>query len=219
MGPRQRNPTRRPYAGQWACNQSQSPLPRGAGDRSRRETPWGEHNLGPASRKSPRPLTYEINEMEVSCVWVHAALLSASRHLPENAPTVLEVIEEDGGGEGLLLHFAHPTDRGFDLTEIWESKEYLDAFNRTVIPKAMSRADLPVAGPEPELSEFTPVVVMTPCAFRLGHRELRTRWFGPATEKFRRSIPMSDVPRIPETVNRVDKWRLLPALCGTLSIR
>lgn len=78
---------------------------------------------------------------------------------------VLEVIEEDGGGEGLLLHFAHPTDRGFDLTEIWESKEYLDAFNRTVIPKAMSRADLPVAGPEPELSEFTPVVVMTPRAY------------------------------------------------------
>jgi hypothetical protein len=38
---------------------------------------------------------------------------------------VLEVMEEDGGGEGLVLHLAYPTQAGFDLTEVWESKEDL----------------------------------------------------------------------------------------------
>ena len=78
---------------------------------------------------------------------------------------VLEVMSEDGGGEGLLLHFAHPTDQGFDLTEVWESKEHLDAFNRDIFPKAMSRAGLPMGGPPPEPDECTPTVVMTPRAF------------------------------------------------------
>src|SRR3954453_19737565 len=78
---------------------------------------------------------------------------------------VLEVIDEEGGGEGLLLHFAYPTEQGFDLTEVWESKEHLDSFNRDVFPKAMSRAGLPVDGPQLELDEFTPAAVMTPRAF------------------------------------------------------
>ena len=78
---------------------------------------------------------------------------------------ILEVLDEEGGGEGLLLHLAYPTDRGFDLTEVWESKEHLDAFNRDVFPKAMSRAGLPVEGPRPAPDEFTPAAVMTPRAF------------------------------------------------------
>ncbi|GAA2022558.1 hypothetical protein GCM10009740_09450 [Terrabacter terrae] len=45
---------------------------------------------------------------------------------------VLQVLAEEGGGDGLLVHVAYPTDRGFDLTEVWESKEHLDAFNREV---------------------------------------------------------------------------------------
>jgi hypothetical protein len=78
---------------------------------------------------------------------------------------VLEVIAEEGGGDGLLLHVAYPADRGFDLTEVWESKENLDAFNRGVFPKAMSRAGLPAGGPRPASDEFTPSAVMTPRAF------------------------------------------------------
>ena len=78
---------------------------------------------------------------------------------------VLEVLDEEGGDDGLLLHFAYPTDRGFDLTEVWESKKHLDTFNREVFPKAMSRAGLPADGPLPAPEEFTPAALMTPRAF------------------------------------------------------
>jgi len=79
---------------------------------------------------------------------------------------VLEVVAEDGGdSEGLVVHLAYATDRGFDLTEVWQSKEQFDAFNREVFPKAMARAGVPMDGPEPELVEFDPVGVITPRAF------------------------------------------------------
>ena len=78
---------------------------------------------------------------------------------------VMEVIGEDGGGEGLVLHLAYATDQGFDLTEVWESKEQLDAFNREVLPKAMARTDVPMDGPDPETVEFEPAGVMTARAY------------------------------------------------------
>ncbi|MFL6134954.1 MAG: hypothetical protein ACJ72A_19275 [Nocardioidaceae bacterium] len=79
---------------------------------------------------------------------------------------VLEVVAEDGGdSEGLVVHLAYATDRGFDLTEVWQSKQQFDAFNRDVFPKAMARAGVPTDGPEPELVEFDPVGVITPRAF------------------------------------------------------
>jgi hypothetical protein len=78
---------------------------------------------------------------------------------------VLEVLAEEGGGDGLLLHLGYPTERGFDLTEVWESKEHLDTFNRDVFPKAMARAGLQADGPQPAPEEFTPAAVMTSRAF------------------------------------------------------
>lgn len=75
------------------------------------------------------------------------------------------VLDEEGGAEGLILHFACPTDQGFDLTEVWESREDLDAFNRDVFPKAMARAGLPTDGPRPPADEFVPAAVMTPRAY------------------------------------------------------
>ena len=78
---------------------------------------------------------------------------------------VMGVIGEDGGGEGLVLHLAYATDQGFDLTEVWESKEQLDAFNREVLPKAMARTEVPMDGPDPETVEFEPAGVMTPRAY------------------------------------------------------
>ena len=68
------------------------------------------------------------------------------------------------GVDGLVLHVAHPTERGFDLTEVWESKEQVEDFNRTVVPQAMARAGLAMDGPPPEIVEFDPVVVITPRA-------------------------------------------------------
>jgi len=75
---------------------------------------------------------------------------------------VMEVIREHGGGEGLVLHLAYATDRGFDLTEVWESREQLDAFNRDVFANAMARAGVSMDGAEPEILEFEPAGVMTP---------------------------------------------------------
>jgi hypothetical protein len=80
---------------------------------------------------------------------------------------VLEVVEEDGGAEGLVLHLAYETDTGFDLVEVWESKERLDTFNETVFPKAVARAGVPMDGPPPTTTEFEPIGVMAPQAFTL----------------------------------------------------
>lgn len=74
---------------------------------------------------------------------------------------VMKLFEEEGGGEGLVLHLAHPTDQEFDLTEVWESKDQLDAFNRDVFPRAMERAGLPTEQPEVTPVEFTPAAVVT----------------------------------------------------------
>jgi hypothetical protein len=74
---------------------------------------------------------------------------------------VLEVVAEDGGGEGLVLHLAYATDNGFDLTEVWEAKEQFEAFNRDVFPKAMARAGISMDGPLPQPVEFDPAGVVT----------------------------------------------------------
>jgi quinol monooxygenase YgiN len=74
---------------------------------------------------------------------------------------IMEIVDEDGGAEGLLLHLAYATDGGFTLTEVWESKEQLDAFNRDVFPKAMARAGVSMDGPEPQPVEFIPAGVVT----------------------------------------------------------
>ena len=78
---------------------------------------------------------------------------------------VLEILAEEGGGDGLVLHLAYATDRGFDVTEVWESKDQYDAFNRAVFPKAVARAGLPMEGPEVEPVDFSPAGVMTARAF------------------------------------------------------
>ena len=75
------------------------------------------------------------------------------------------VAEEQGGVEGLILHLAYATDRGFDLTEVWESREQFEAFSRDVFPRALARAGVSMVGPEPEVVEFDPAAVMTPQAF------------------------------------------------------
>jgi hypothetical protein len=93
-------------------------------------------------------------------------------HVPASIETyhamheaIMAVAGEEGGGEGLLLHLAYPTDHGFDLTEVWESKEHLDTFNRSVLPKAIARAGVPMDGPQPQPIEFVPAGVVTPRAF------------------------------------------------------
>ena len=78
---------------------------------------------------------------------------------------VMEVADEEGGVVGLLVHLAYSTDRGFALTEVWETKEHLDAFNRDVMPKVMARAGVPMDGRQPEPIEFSPAGLVIPRAF------------------------------------------------------
>ena len=65
----------------------------------------------------------------------------------------------------LILHLAHTTDLGFDLTEVWESRQQLDAFNETVFAQAMARAGISMDGPPPQTVELDPLAVVTPRAF------------------------------------------------------
>jgi hypothetical protein len=66
----------------------------------------------------------------------------------------------DSTGTGLISHVARQTADGFEITEIWESKEQADDFNRAVVWPAMQRVGVPEGGPEPEVIEFEPRVVM-----------------------------------------------------------
>ena len=40
--------------------------------------------------------------------------------------------ETDKSGEGLLVHIGRTTDRGFQIIEVWESKEHFDTSRRTL---------------------------------------------------------------------------------------
>ena len=44
----------------------------------------------------------------------------------------------DSEGEGLLVHIARPTADGFEIIEVWESKEQMGAFIDNTLPKALA---------------------------------------------------------------------------------
>lgn len=81
---------------------------------------------------------------------------------------VMDVVGEQGGGDGLVLHLAYETEEGFDIVEVWESRAHADAFNATVMPAAMQRAGLPSDGPEPRVEEFEPIGVLVPAGGSAG---------------------------------------------------
>ena len=94
---------------------------------------------------------------------VHIPAPAEAYHALHKAVT--DVVGEEGGGEGLVLHLAYETNRGVDVTEVWESKQQLDTFNDTVFPKAVARAGVPMDGPPPETEEFDPIGLMVPRPF------------------------------------------------------
>jgi hypothetical protein len=75
---------------------------------------------------------------------------------------VMEVVAEQGGGDGLVLHLAYATEEGFDVLEVWDSRVEADAFYGTIMPIAMERAGLPSDGPAPRTEEFRPIGVLVP---------------------------------------------------------
>jgi hypothetical protein len=61
--------------------------------------------------------------------------------------------ETDQSGEGLLVHIGRTTDRGFQIIEVWESKEHFDTFTQNTLPRALAKLPM-AAGPFPALDEF-----------------------------------------------------------------
>jgi hypothetical protein len=60
-----------------------------------------------------------------------------------------------GHADGLIVHFARTTPTGFQVLEIWESKDQADRFGAEVVGPAMAEDGGPAAeGPEPERVEF-----------------------------------------------------------------
>jgi hypothetical protein len=81
-----------------------------------------------------------------------------------------EVLREQGDrpARGLLVHFARPTATGFQLTEIWETREDLEAYNREVVDPVMQRLSAAggAAPPPPAVEEFEVHGLLLPTAVR-----------------------------------------------------
>jgi hypothetical protein len=67
----------------------------------------------------------------------------------------------DASTTGLIAHIARATEDGFEIIEIWDAKEQSDAFERDVVGPAMEKVGQGADGPEPELIEFEPRVILT----------------------------------------------------------
>jgi hypothetical protein len=62
--------------------------------------------------------------------------------------------------DGLLCHIGRAIDGGFEVIEVWKSKEAAERFNDEVVVPAMIRAGVAMPDPPPELIEFEPLDVM-----------------------------------------------------------
>jgi quinol monooxygenase YgiN len=62
--------------------------------------------------------------------------------------------------EGLLCHIGRQVEGGFEVIEVWESKEASTRFNDEVVIPAMIRAGVPMPADAPQLTEFEPLDVM-----------------------------------------------------------
>jgi hypothetical protein len=64
--------------------------------------------------------------------------------------------------DGLILHVARPTASGFEMFEVWESKEHSDRFNAEIAGPAVNRSGAPIDGPHAEFEAFEPETVELP---------------------------------------------------------
>ena len=63
--------------------------------------------------------------------------------------------------DGAILHLARATEDGFEVIDVWESKEQADAFNRDVVGPATAKVGAGASGPEPQVIEFEPATIIT----------------------------------------------------------
>ena len=70
-----------------------------------------------------------------------------------------------GGVDGMLVHVGRATSGGFQVTEIWESKELCDRFNQEIVGPALARLSGGQPPPEhPAIQEFEPRGLIVPAA-------------------------------------------------------
>ena len=67
--------------------------------------------------------------------------------------------------DGMLVHLGRETPGGFQVTEIWESKELCDRFNQEIVWPALARLSGGQPPPEqPGVQEFEPRGLIVPAA-------------------------------------------------------
>jgi hypothetical protein len=66
-----------------------------------------------------------------------------------------------GRADGMVVHLARATATGFQVLEIWESKDQSDRFDAEVVGPAMAEVGAG-DGPEPVRDEFEPHVLIAP---------------------------------------------------------
>jgi hypothetical protein len=62
--------------------------------------------------------------------------------------------------EGLIFHAARATDSGFEIYEVWESKEFADKFNQDIVAPALARLGADIPDSPPDIKVFEPVGIM-----------------------------------------------------------
>jgi hypothetical protein len=70
-----------------------------------------------------------------------------------------------GGVDGMLVHVGRETRNGFQITEVWETKELYDRFNAEIIGPALAELSGGQPPPqEPVVEEFEPRGLVVPAA-------------------------------------------------------
>lgn len=73
---------------------------------------------------------------------------------------VMKAAPNDDGG--LIVHVARALPDGFEVFEVWESREHAERFNREVVFPAMQRLGIGNPEDEPQVEEFEPHTVLVP---------------------------------------------------------
>jgi hypothetical protein len=69
-----------------------------------------------------------------------------------------------GGVDGMLLHVGRATRGGFQVFEVWESKERCDRFYAEIVGPALTQVSGGQSPPEPAMDEFEPRGLIVPSA-------------------------------------------------------
>ena len=69
-----------------------------------------------------------------------------------------------GRVEGLLFHLARATDAGFQIIEVWNSKEQFQRYDAEIVQPVVAEMSRGQTPPEPAMEEFEPVGLIVPSA-------------------------------------------------------